>query len=283
MTTVAFITTCKGRLHHLRQTLPLMLEQGADQMVVVDYDCPDGVGDWVEANHPSVDVARVGPRTGFNLSEARNIGTRLATAEWLVFVDADIRIAPGWVDWMRRELQHGHFYRVGKVDGTMDGQTAGTAICARSDFESIGGYDEVIAGWGGEDFDLYHRLQRHGLSLARFPGEFISAIHHGNEERAGWDGLQSGGQKWLLERCYQAMKMHVTDARGGAPLSVEARRSIRDEARKAIANWYAEGRRKPLTLRYGEPVVKPERIPGDNVVRADLVFTIQVRHLHAQE
>lgn len=279
MTTVALITTCKGRLHHLRQTLPLMLAQGADQVIVVDYDCPDDTGDWVAAHHPAVDVARVYDRAEFNLAEARNVGARLAQTDWLVFVDADIETVPGWVDWMRREVRPGNYYKVAKVDGVIDGQTSGTAICARSDFVALDGYDEVIAGWGGEDFDLYERLGRRGVALARYPSEFVSAIHHGNDERAGWDGMQNSGQKWLLEKCYQAMKMHVTEARGGASLSVEARRSIRDETRKAIATWYAEGQQKPLTLRFGSPVIKPERIPGNNVVRADTIFTIQVQHL----
>lgn len=278
MTTVAFITTCKGRLHHLQQTLPLMVAQGADQIVVVDYDCPDRTGDWVEANHPGVQVARVRDEPEFILARARNVGAKLATTDWLVFIDADIKIAPGWVDWMRRELESGFFYRVGKVNGTIDGQTAGTAICARSDFEALDGYDEVIGGWGGEDFDLYGRLLHRGVTLARYPGEFITAIHHGNEERAGWDGLQSGSQKYLLERCYRTMKMHVMEARGGAPLSVEARRSIRDETRKAIAKWYAEGVAKPLNIRFASPGMEPVMLPGNNLVTAELMFTIHVEH-----
>ena len=45
----SIITTCKGRLHHLRRTLPCMLAQGCDfayEVVVVDFGCPQGTFDF---------------------------------------------------------------------------------------------------------------------------------------------------------------------------------------------------------------------------------------------
>ena len=59
---VSIIPTCKGRLHHLRETLPSMLAQdyaGDWEIVVVDYDCPDGTFEWVKSlDHPRVQVGR---------------------------------------------------------------------------------------------------------------------------------------------------------------------------------------------------------------------------------
>jgi hypothetical protein len=50
---VSLITTCKGRLAHLKETLPAFLAQGAGcEVIVVDYDCPEGAATWVNANHP---------------------------------------------------------------------------------------------------------------------------------------------------------------------------------------------------------------------------------------
>ena len=51
----------------LRQTLGPMLDQPGGSCVVVDYSCPDGAGDWVEAHHPSAWVVRVPGQAGFNL------------------------------------------------------------------------------------------------------------------------------------------------------------------------------------------------------------------------
>ncbi len=38
----SIITTCKGRLEHLKQTLPAMLAQKDSEVIVVDYSCPHG-------------------------------------------------------------------------------------------------------------------------------------------------------------------------------------------------------------------------------------------------
>jgi hypothetical protein len=74
MTAVAFITTSKGWLHHIRQTLPLIVAQSPAEIVVVDYACPEQTGDWVEARYGSVKVLRVSDDPGFCVSRARNIG-----------------------------------------------------------------------------------------------------------------------------------------------------------------------------------------------------------------
>jgi hypothetical protein len=47
MTDVAFITTCKGGLHPIQETLPLIAAGSPAEIVVVDYGCPQGMGDWL--------------------------------------------------------------------------------------------------------------------------------------------------------------------------------------------------------------------------------------------
>src|SRR6185369_6037579 len=98
---VGFVTTCKGRLHHIQRTLPLIVAQLPKEVVVVDYGCPQSVGDWVETHFPNVTVVRVGDDPGFCLSRARNIGARQTSAPWICFTDADALITSGWTDWMR--------------------------------------------------------------------------------------------------------------------------------------------------------------------------------------
>ena len=52
MPLMSAIVTCKGRLEHLKQTLPLLMAMPDSEVIVVDYDCPDRSGDWVRAEHP---------------------------------------------------------------------------------------------------------------------------------------------------------------------------------------------------------------------------------------
>src|SRR5574343_1128333 len=111
MTAFAFVTTCKGRLHHLQQTLPLIVAEAPDEIVVVDYGCPQGSGDWVEANYPQVKVVRVTDDDGFRLARARNLGAAACSAPWICFIDADIRVGSGFVAWMRANARQRHYYR----------------------------------------------------------------------------------------------------------------------------------------------------------------------------
>jgi glycosyltransferase involved in cell wall biosynthesis len=87
--TFSIVTCCKGRLEFLKRSLPTFVQQAETEVVVVDYDCPDGTKDWVAAHYPDVRVAAVADAPLFNLSRARNIGADVARGQWLVLCDAE--------------------------------------------------------------------------------------------------------------------------------------------------------------------------------------------------
>ncbi|MBK6472014.1 MAG: glycosyltransferase family 2 protein [Betaproteobacteria bacterium] len=98
---VSLITTCKGRLAHLKETLPAFLAQGAGcEVIVVDYDCPEGAATWVNANHPQARVVQVRDAPIFNACKARSRGSAVATGRWLAFVDADVVLSVGFCAWL---------------------------------------------------------------------------------------------------------------------------------------------------------------------------------------
>ena len=53
-------------------------------------------------------------------------------------------------------------------------------IVVDADFKRVGGYDEVIQGWGKEDEDFYARLTLAGLQDSSFPGEVLQTIGQGD-------------------------------------------------------------------------------------------------------
>ena len=55
---LSIVTCCKGRLEFLKRALPTFVAQSDSEVIVVDYDCPDGTKDWVAAHFPDVRVAR---------------------------------------------------------------------------------------------------------------------------------------------------------------------------------------------------------------------------------
>lgn len=191
MNRIAFVTTCKNRLHHLQQTLPRWVAEGVDEIVVVDYGCPQGTGDWVEANWPQVRVVRVDDDPGFCAARARNFGAAAVTAEWVCFIDADILVQAGWLRWMRHNLAAGGYYRAGLIDGVRGPETWGTFVLQTQVWRQIGCYDEFFVGWGGEDADLYDRLQLAGIAEREYPAAFVEAIGHTDDERFAYSALKS--------------------------------------------------------------------------------------------
>lgn len=157
---VGFVTTCKGRLHHLKQTLPQIVAQKPDKVVVVDHDCPQNSGAWVKDNFPEVEVVYINDGSPFIVSKARNVGIRACDTEVICLIDADITITPGFVDWIRQRVVERRFFRQDLVEGRRVHDTWGTVVCPRKLLLEIGLYDEAFDGWGGEDNDLYHRLEQ---------------------------------------------------------------------------------------------------------------------------
>ena len=204
MPQLSYITTCKGRLSHLQQTLPRVAQQPNVECIVVDYGCPEQCGDWVAANYPGVKVVRVGPTQTFNASRARNAGAAVATAPWLGFFDADILLEPDFSVRVMPELKPGNFYRAHPVTY----QTWGSIICQRDDFSRVGGYDECYSGWGGEDDDLVRFLLLQNVQQVGFPAKLLSEIGHSDEMRTQFCEIED---RWLQSRINQLYLAAKTD------------------------------------------------------------------------
>ena len=229
MADLCYITTCKGRLAHLKQTLPRVVGQPGLSCVVVDYSCPDGTAGWVASNFPQVRIVRVEGESGFNLSRARNIGARAADATWLGFFDADILLALEFASVVVPQLVPGRFYRSHPVTY----QTWGSIICHRDDFAAVGGYDEAYVGWGGEDDDLVAGLILAGRQAAGFPAALLSEIPHSDEERTLFYNIKDRRVQSRVSQLYLQIKLDLMRLIG-KPLSVEQRRSMYGEVQRVI-------------------------------------------------
>ena len=81
-----------------------MVAQGANEVIVVDYSCPEETGEFVTANFPSVRVVSVAGEKHFSNWKARNAGASIASSDVLVFVDADTILADGAIAWLSENL-----------------------------------------------------------------------------------------------------------------------------------------------------------------------------------
>ena len=278
MTQITYITTCKGRLAHLKQTLPRAVAQGFP-CIVVDYSCPEGTGGWVEANFPQVKVVRVEGEPGFSAARARNAGAAVAQTPWLGLFDADILLSDNFAAAIEPMLGGGNFYRAAPVTR----QTWGSIVCAREDFASIGGYDEAYAGWSGEDDDLVHALLHLGRRQAGFAAALVSEISHSNELRIKFHALQDMALQHRINHTFMNVKFDMLRLTGRA-IAVGDRKAVYERISRALVTAQQRGGRAPVVIEIPMPGVIIEGPPGEDgtrggevaVLRRKLTYTLNV-------
>ena len=229
MPLISTITTCKGRLAHLKQTLPALMRTGAE-VVVVDYDCPEGAGAWVRAAHPEARVVAVADRPLFNAAAARNLGAAAASGEWLFFIDADVLIDPDALKPVEAGLTSRSTMFV--APEPRPEQLWGAILVSRVWFDAVEGYDETFEGWGAEDMDLLERLGIRGAREQTLPAGMLKSIPHGDAERTRFHAIGDAKLNATINNLYRIAKNDL--ARQEEWLPPEARRRLYVNIRAAI-------------------------------------------------
>ncbi len=166
MAFITFVTTCRGRLAHLRETLPSLVAQPDASVVVVDYGCPEASGHWVEEHFPQVDVVRSAESPRFETrprpqpgrgarADRRGFASSMPTRAWRP-ISANAS-GPCWPP--------GASIRPCPAPSRPGARPS----AQRRTLRRVGGYDEVIQGWGREDDDFYARLLPRGCPLCQLP------------------------------------------------------------------------------------------------------------------
>jgi len=179
---VSCVVTSKGRLEHVKISLPLIAQEFDGQNILVDYDCPEGSGAWA-SEQGVCNVVHVSDRPFFHKTHALNTGARSAhDARWLCFVDADVMVNPG-IRSALFDLAENDCRRI-VVAHHSDAKLVGFLFVSREAFEAVGGYDERFEGWGYQDTDLRLRLiaDARCTPLALAPG-LLTSLNHPDELR----------------------------------------------------------------------------------------------------
>lgn len=260
------VTTCMGRLASLRQTLgPMLAQDELGGVVVVDYSCPEGAGDWASAEHPAARVVRVAGRSRFNLSAARNAGARAIgeAAGWIAFVDSDVVLDPAFAATVRPTLAPGGFYRARSAEPGL----GGTFVCARADFERVGGYDETYSCWGEEDNDLFDAFEFAGLERRGFDGGLARHLDHGDEVRTQFYNVERE-LGHAINRAYRILKWDFARV-NREPTSAPVRRALYEKIAEVVGEAIRSGRPGELTVRLPDGIV-----PGGRSLSRSLVYRL---------
>jgi glycosyltransferase involved in cell wall biosynthesis len=234
----SIVCTCKGRLDDLKRTLPEFLKQGNSEVIVVDYDCPDGTSSYVARAHPDARLVSVTNKPKFNLPHARNLGVAQAKGEILIFLDADVIIAGNFVKYIDQNLAAGSFaHFAAPARNSLRGQSA----VWRRHFTAIGGYDELMDGYGGEDLDFYMRLKLAGATPVRLPPHLvIDVIEQTTRERERYRSPNLKLQ-FLRGQLYSLSKEMVMSVQHRLVLPLPLRRKLIEQVdRKLMALYTGE-------------------------------------------
>jgi predicted glycosyltransferase involved in capsule biosynthesis len=191
MFNIVGISTCKGRLSHIKQTAPAFLKATPNDVgyLVVDYDCPEHAGDWVRSNlgyTGRVDVLEMRSRPGaFHKTIALNAGSKYAIgkmgAEYLLYFDADTIVLPGFINQIVPLLRKNRFI-IAEPTGEED--LTGLLVIHKSVFTASGGFEESFRSWGAEDLEFRLRLfAKHNLQFDVVSCENLVPIHHDDNLR----------------------------------------------------------------------------------------------------
>ena len=248
MKSLSVITTCKSRLNHLKQTLPLMLARPGVEVIVIDYGCPQGTQAWVQAHYPQVKTARIDDDPLFNHARARNHGLAMASSEQVAFIDADICLSDAWWKWWDGlEPQRRTVYRC--AQDTPDRGIWGSWMGQKEDLLAVEGYDEMFRGWGGEDDDLYQRLDSIGCRFEEFPSGALTSIPHSDADRTRHQPMVRLLHSFTLARYYRTAKaeaMAFFRAKGELPLTI--RQQIDRQIRPAFEPFVSGRENRPPSI-----------------------------------
>ncbi len=130
------VVTCKGRLAHLAQTIPLLLAQKCShtvRVIVVDYGDPDDCFSWCRSlNHPRLVAVRVLDSVEpFSLSRARNCGANVLPSDVLCFVDGDALVSRDFLEFVSYLVGSGRATLAKRTFQDCDMTTAGVC-CVRT-------------------------------------------------------------------------------------------------------------------------------------------------------
>jgi glycosyltransferase involved in cell wall biosynthesis len=171
----SIVTTCMGRLDNLKRTIPRMASQKNTELVVVDYNCPQGTGEFVRQNYPRAKVVSERVETQFNLARARNLGAAQAEGEIIAFLDADVIVSENFSAELEQAFERRQCGRFPVPDASWNG-IVGSCVVERSNWLKVSGYDDVLKGRGGNDRDFYFRLELVGCRSVQLPRGLVEGV-----------------------------------------------------------------------------------------------------------
>jgi glycosyltransferase involved in cell wall biosynthesis len=197
-----------NRLAHLQKTLPQNLLDCSDypntEFVILDYNSSDGLENWINQNLYSwknkVAYYKTTEPQSYARSHSRNMVFSLANGDILCNLDADNYVGNGFAQFINDTFNKKNNIFLTALE-SISCDTVGKVCVRKTDFDTIGGYDEQFSAYGFEDNDFKNRLKNHGLKGVYFSQKkFIKVITHKDDERIKNEKIYQNLQTLFVEK-----------------------------------------------------------------------------------
>ena len=196
MKDLSIVTVCMNRREHLLATAPKVAAwPHHGEHLIVDWSSAVPVRREELPADPRIRLLRVEGEMGWNLCRAYNFALARCSGDWVLKLDADAWPTDAF-DPFAPALRLRGLGGLGEVvcaSGSGPDGRKGQFLLDRRLLESIGGFNELLVGYGFDDKDLLGRLRQiSGEEPAALPQSWIGVIPHSDGERAE-QGARRGG------------------------------------------------------------------------------------------
>ena len=186
---LSVVTVCMNRQDHLGRSAPLVAQlPWHDEHLVVDWSSREPLRREDLPPDPRLRLLRVEGEGRWNLCRAYNFAFAQATGELILKLDADAWPTDGFdpaADQLRVFAEEPNPQPVLCVFGSGPEGRKGQFLIERRLLAAVGGFNEMLVGYGFDDKDLQARLgMRLGIQPAPIPEAWLAVIAHSDAERA---------------------------------------------------------------------------------------------------
>jgi hypothetical protein len=191
---LSIVTVCMNRRQHLLATATQVAAwPHHGEHLIVDWSSREPLRRQELPADPRLRLLRVEGEERWNLCRAYNFAMATAQGTVLLKLDADAWpeacFDPGAEALSLNLAATGQEGRLPCAFGSGGGGRRGQLLIARRLFEAVGGFHEMLEGYGFDDKDLSARLaQVLGLEPARIPSHWFGVLPHSDASRGGAQG-----------------------------------------------------------------------------------------------
>ena len=221
MSRLSIVTVCMNRREHLLKTaLKVANWPHHHEHLILDWSSEMPLLRAELPDDPRIRLIRVDGERQWHQPRAYNLACRLSTGQWLFKLDADCwPAALSASDVLLRETASAVF-------GSGPDGRVGQCLLDRALFERVGGFNEVLLGYGFDDKDFRARLEAEGATIRYWPVDALGVIAHSASLRVGQADAASSIQRVSARALKRATALANRALAAGHPWSAHRTGSL---------------------------------------------------------